>query len=558
MNDTKPSGYDHRRQECIDLWEGGHSAPQISTLTGIPAYRVRILLKQGGVDLSDTRNRSGLTSKMREDIAQAQSEGATVREIAQRVDRPYATVLRWIRTTPELDMDSGRSKRHLYGDEAIRRFQGGENVKSIAKALGLVEATVSTWLKDEGFDTSRGIGKHKRTASKREQHLETVLRMHAEGALSSEISREVDVHQSTVDVWLRSEGKQPNTSFREQRQAKDEYAERRREALERYANGESITEIATSVGVSRSAVSRWIDNAGVRGQGGHYLRGKHDAEVAVSLYVEDYLPVTEVMTRMGKSHAQVTGWLKEAGVHIRSSWEQRSAESREAFARQGKTARLGRTPGQKTPEKLPETVGFSEAKTSRANKICAASDCDREVHNYQQKYCSPECRVKHQVKRQRDPENWLTRDCQNCRKSFQRPKSYTGSLKYCSIACSQRHTRTSQHVVAADGTVMDSWWEAALGGVLALRKITFQRNDRSQGVEWNGTDTWYSPDFHLPSLEMWVEVKGQIREVDSIKWKAFREQIGPLAVLDQESLEALLPMSRQEIIDHLSTLAKVG
>lgn len=57
---------------------------------------------------------------------------------------------------------------------------------------------------------------------------------------------------------------------------------------------------------------------------------------------------------------------------------------------------------------------------------------------------------------------------------------------------------------------------------------------------------WYAPDFHLPSIDVYVEVKGQQDPDDAARWAAFRATGKTLAVLDHAALDRLRMTSGAE------------
>lgn len=160
------------------------------------------------------------------------------------------------------------------------------------------------------------------------------------------------------------------------------------------------------------------------------------------------------------------------------------------------------------------------------------------------KYCSAECRVKYGKKKQRDPENWTTFECQNCGKTVEVRKSF-GYQKYCSNACAQRHTKVKRHVVLKDtDVVLDNSWEALFWGLCGFLKVSVERFDREHGVEWDGGQ-WYAPDFWLPFDATAVEIKGQPDEHDEERWATFRE-IRALTVVDREMMDRLRMARNQQ------------
>jgi hypothetical protein len=168
----------------------------------------------------------------------------------------------------------------------------------------------------------------------------------------------------------------------------------------------------------------------------------------------------------------------------------------------------------------------------RSHCPCGVGRIPYEVRNTT-KYCSPDCRETYGLKRQPDPANHRTFQCQNCGETVSRPKSF-GYAKYCSNACAQKHTKKKKHIVVDEAVVLDSTWEALFWGLCGLHKIPVERYEREHGVLWRAAG-WYAPDFLLTDMGIAVEVKGLEDPEDAIKWRKFRE-VRQLAVLGRAEL----------------------
>ena len=171
------------------------------------------------------------------------------------------------------------------------------------------------------------------------------------------------------------------------------------------------------------------------------------------------------------------------------------------------------------------------------------------------KYCSPECRSEHAPRRQKDPDKWGTYTCETCGEEFVRLKANRNAKKFCSNDCARRHTRTTRHYVLRDSdVVLDSAWEGLFYCTVTFLGTPVERFDRSQAISW-GEDRTYGPDFYLPALNLYVEVKGVEDPEDQERWSAFRDQVGPLAVLRREDLDALRRADRDGAVDLLGRAA---
>jgi len=68
-------------------------------------------------------------------------------------------------------------------------------------------------------------------------------------------------------------------------------------------------------------------------------------------------------------------------------------------------------------------------------------------------------------------------------------------------------------------TQVKGTWELEVAKFLNEKEITWTNN--IEGIEyfWEGKTRLYFPDFYLPDMDMYIEVKGYERERDYAKWK---------------------------------------
>lgn len=146
----------------------------------------------------------------------------------------------------------------------------------------------------------------------------------------------------------------------------------------------------------------------------------------------------------------------------------------------------------------------------------------RYVYEGSKKYCSPECRAKYGKKRQRDPSKWVIRTCETCGEDFEFRVNSKNQGRFCSNACAAKHTKVVRHYVVREADmVLDSTWEMLFAGLCGFGKVPCERADRSQAIEWDAGH-WYCPDFYLPTLDTYVEVKGLEDDEDAERWDAWR------------------------------------
>jgi len=67
--------------------------------------------------------------------------------------------------------------------------------------------------------------------------------------------------------------------------------------------------------------------------------------------------------------------------------------------------------------------------------------------------------------------------------------------------------------------LLDGGWELIVAKWFDSNQIKWERNIIGFTYEWNGQRTYF-PDFYLPDLNVYIEVKGYTRDRDLYKWKA--------------------------------------
>lgn len=92
------------------------------------------------------------------------------------------------------------------------------------------------------------------------------------------------------------------------------------------------------------------------------------------------------------------------------------------------------------------------------------------------------------------------------------PESYTSSNR----------GRTKQIIV--DGIKFQGKWELEFYNYCKNNNILIERVSEWFEYEWNGIRKYF-PDFYLPELDLYVEVKGYETERDIAKWKAFPKKL---------------------------------
>ena len=67
--------------------------------------------------------------------------------------------------------------------------------------------------------------------------------------------------------------------------------------------------------------------------------------------------------------------------------------------------------------------------------------------------------------------------------------------------------------------ILDSNWEIEFAKWCDEKNIAWEKNIKGFEYEYKGNRIYY-PDFYLPEVKLYVEIKGYEREKDKLKWKA--------------------------------------
>lgn len=321
-------------------------------------------------------------------------------------------------------------------------------------------------------------------------------------------------------------------------------------------------------------------------------------EQVKTLYVEEKLSLGEIREVTGKSQQTLSRWLQDEGIAIeprprnanagRTPEQQALINAKVSASRKGKgtgprkatppisspkRVRVARSLEPRQCENCPKTFQPSTDTQRYCGRPCAraadaarASQAKREAYEanpnrcpcsaaipyevrHSVKYCNMDCRKEYGVRKEANPENYLTFECLGCGTKVTRRKKYSTYTKYCSNACAAKHTKTKTHIVVDDAVVLDSGYEALLWGLCSVYKVPIDRYDRDGGVEWR-EGGWYAPDFLVSchGRQVAVETKGLEDPEDQERWAAFRGQSDiPLVVLTRKSLMPP-PASRDDLL----------
>lgn len=102
-------------------------------------------------------------------------------------------------------------------------------------------------------------------------------------------------------------------------------------------------------------------------------------------------------------------------------------------------------------------------------------------------------------------------------------------------AYSSSNRGRSKHSVY-NGVEMQSSWEEEFAKWLDANDIRWNRSTESFPYVWNGNRRYF-PDFHLPDLGLYVEVKGYQTDRDTAKWDHFPHS---LVIIQNTQIQKIL------------------
>ena len=127
----------------------------------------------------------------------------------------------------------------------------------------------------------------------------------------------------------------------------------------------------------------------------------------------------------------------------------------------------------------------------------------------QRQWADPEFRQRHRISMQRAVR--------------ENPDSYTSS------------NRGRVREIIYEDQVFQGSWELSFYQWARSHGLAPLRGEQAFPYEWSGSRLYF-PDFWIPELEIWVEVKGYETERDRAKWQQFP---GPLCVIKAKEIKAM-------------------
>lgn len=89
--------------------------------------------------------------------------------------------------------------------------------------------------------------------------------------------------------------------------------------------------------------------------------------------------------------------------------------------------------------------------------------------------------------------------------------------------------------VEYNGNIFDSSWEVVVAKFLDDNNILWERPQNGFEYIWENDTHLYYPDFYIPSMDLYIEVKGYKRDRDEYKWKSLNN----LVVIKQKEINAI-------------------
>lgn len=141
---------------------------------------------------------------------------------------------------------------------AVRQYEEGKTSVEIAKALGACDRTVLRWIRAAGVTVRpRGATPTSPYTAKTKKQ---AVRLYVSGKPSTEVAKEMGMSTTAVLKWVREAGETvrkggPPTHYIFSDEEKDR-------AVSLYLSGQSSTAVAKAVGVRPDTVRIWIRRAG--------------------------------------------------------------------------------------------------------------------------------------------------------------------------------------------------------------------------------------------------------------------------------------------------------
>jgi DNA invertase Pin-like site-specific DNA recombinase len=354
-----------------------------------------------------------------------------------------------------------------------------------------------------------------------------MLRRLDAGMPPAQVALEMNVTVSTVYRARRTAGiTAEHDNARVAREVRAEQAPRVREML---AKGMSPTQVCAQMEIGYDTFRKIVGEHGIevtKGRTGRpTLKGRLFPE-ARRLH-EEGKSQTEISKEIGVPLGTLSRWFHEEGIRIYRI---------DRDPHRDRSGNFGVTPEERSATAV---TGGKAAAESLEERTCDYPPCGRVFTRgrtgsgrmTRDRYCSPEHFYAH---RREESGATTTYICEVCDKEFQwwtrQPRKY----------CSQEHYMKANKRIPKygfHGQVLDSGYEAAFVGLCSVRGIPFEFFDRIEAVEW-APGGWYGPDFVIRNGEsLYIDTKGW-KEAPQ-KWRAFREQRGPLAILRKEDLDEL-------------------
>jgi len=159
-----------------------------------------------------------------------------------------------------------------------------------------------------------------------EQRAEAVA-LYQSGMTSAQVAERFSVSQQTVMNWASAAGLSASDGGRAAR-----YEPQRKLVIDLWRSGMRATEIAAhpEVTVRAPVIRSWVANT----KGGPSFLAERHAQQAVKMYAAGQT-IEEIAASLGRGVNTVSGWLKERDVKILSSFDRRTPEERQRISSLG-------------------------------------------------------------------------------------------------------------------------------------------------------------------------------------------------------------------------------
>lgn len=187
----------------------------------------------------------------------------------------------------------------------VEMYQSGDSLPSVAAAYGIAHSTVGEHLKAAGIKLRRRGARPKLTAAE----IDIAIRRYQAGESSTAIGADLNVSNTTMIRYLRTAGVTIKARGARPKLSPADITN----AVERLGTGQTLAATARSIGVSRVALAKRIEETGTTVGAIKKSAPKRPVAVAAELYATGQ-PLSDAARKCGISVASLNHHLARSGA----------------------------------------------------------------------------------------------------------------------------------------------------------------------------------------------------------------------------------------------------